>query len=109
MTPAQALASYRNSIAQYGETVSFTRDAASASVKARVRNYQPAELAGGIIQGDRELIVVAPDLAAPFDTLPPKKGDKITIGGKGTTIQSVDDTTRKIGSTLIAYVIQVRG
>jgi hypothetical protein len=109
MSPAEAIASYRRDIAAYGETVQFRRDASTVEVKARVRNYQPAQLSASIIQGDRRVIVVAADLTAPFDTVPPKKGDKITIGGKPTTVQFVDDITRKIGSTLIAYDIQVRG
>ena len=103
---------YRTSIAATGETVTlrtFTGAGASRSgtdttVRARVRHYEPAQLVGGLQQGDRELIVLAEDVA-----LAPKTGDQVIVRGTTMTIRAVDDSTRRIGDVLLAYVISARG
>lgn len=110
MTDARA--AYRHSIAVTGETVTLrtftgvgaSRTGADVSVRARVRMFEPAQLVGGLQQGDRELIVLAEDVPTP-----PKKGDQVIVRGTTMTIQAVDDSTRRLGDVLLAYVITARG
>ncbi len=112
MTPGEALAAYRTSIAVTGESITlrtFTgtgaaRTAADITVRARVRGYAPAELVGGITQGDREIIVLAADV-----TTAPKKGDQVIVRGRALTIEAVDDSTRRLAGVLMAYVLTARG
>lgn len=117
MTPAQALADHRMMIDAVGEEVTFRRYsglppsrsiAASATVKARVTGYQPDELVGGVGQGDRRLIVLDEGLDA---IAPLKVGDneKVVVRGREMTIAAVDDSTRRIAGTLIAYEVRASG
>jgi hypothetical protein len=85
-------------------------------VLARVVMYQPEQLVGGIIQGDRKAIVlndpaaVVPSGKVALSTmLPLSNDDKIVISGREVAIQGVDDQTRRIQDVLIALEIQVRG
>ena len=112
MTPAAALAAYRHSINVTGESLTLrtftgsgaTRTPADVVVRGRVRNYEPADMAGGTVQGDREIIILAVDVPTA-----PVKGDQVLVRGKWLTVQAVDDSTRRIAGTLMAYVIQARG
>lgn len=112
MTPAAALVAYRHSISVTGESVTlrtFTgagaaRTPADVVVRARVRSYEPSDLAGGTVQGDREIIVLAVDVPTA-----PVKGDQVLVRGKWLTVQAVDDSTRRIADTLMAYAIVARG
>jgi len=108
MTPAQARDMYRRQIDAHGQSVTFRRvnPAASVTVKARVLGYKPDELGGGILQGDRRIIVMAEDISFT-DGLQP--GDKAVVGGTLLNIIVVDDMTRRIGDTLIAYDLTARG
>ncbi len=107
--------SYRNSMDRYGETVTFQRPGGAlpdASVRCRIFGYAPNELVGGIVQGDSKVIALAEDFeAAGWDA--PKGGrgnDQILLAdGRVLAIQFVDDKTRKIAGTLLAYEIQARG
>lgn len=103
---------YRRMLARYGETITLrtftgsgaTRVGTDVSVRARVRDYAPAELVGGLQQGDREVIVLAEDVPTA-----PRKGDQVVVRGRTLNIQAVDDSTRRDGSTLLAYVLTARG
>lgn len=107
--------SYRILMDEIGETVTLRRNnpapaaATEQTVKARVSGYQPEELVGGINQGDRKVIILAEDITTfpvPFKT---GGTDKIIVRGKTLNIGVVDDSTRRIGDTLIAYEIRATG
>jgi hypothetical protein len=112
---AEARADYRRQMTAYGETLTFRRPGGSlpdATVLCRVTGYAPNELVGGIIQGDSRVLALAEDLeAAGWDA--PKGGrgnDQIVLSdGRVLAIEAVDDKTRKVGATVIAYEIQARG
>lgn len=118
MTPAAARESYRKAIAAVGETVTIrrysglppSRTAVNKTVRARVVGFAPDELIGGIVQGDRKLIVLAEDIGSPI-TLPivPGANDKVVVRGREMTVKAVDDNTRRIAGELIALEITVGG
>lgn len=80
-----------------------------AAVRARVTGYSPEELVGSIVQGDRRVIVLVEDLIARQFALPVLASDKIMVRGKELAIIAPDDSTRRIGATLIAYELTARG
>jgi hypothetical protein len=89
---------------------------AEASALARVAMYKPEQLVGGIVQGDRKVIVlndpaatVASGQVALATMLPLSNDDKLVISGREVAIQGVDDQTRRIQGVLVALEIQVRG
>ena len=82
-----------------------------AQVRAIVTGFQPDEISGGIVQGDRRVFLFGPDVAAAAFPVPIKNGgiDRLVIRGKTLAIQSVDDSTHRVGGELLAYDIQARG
>lgn len=62
------------------------------------RAYRPEELVGGIIQGDREIVI-----GSPGEFGVPKKNDSIDGG----TVQAVD--AKYDAATVVAYILTVRG
>ena len=108
MTPDAARDMCRRQIAEHGQSVVFRRvsPAATVTVKARVMGYKPDELGGGVQQGDRRIIVMAEDISFAGGLEP---GDKAVVGGTLLNISAVDDMTRRIGDTLIAYDLTARG
>lgn len=78
-------------------------------LRARIAGYGPDELIGPILQGDRRVILLAEDLEERQWPAPPRSGDRCIVGDVTMTVISVDGHTRKVGETLIAYEIQVRG
>lgn len=99
-------------IEKYGEDITLRRINVSPTpntditVRARVMGYQPEEMLGGIQAGDIRLIVMASDVT--FNP-PLKVGDKALVRGKLRNIEAVDDNTRRIAGTLIAYELRARG
>jgi hypothetical protein len=79
------------------------------NVRARTVGYEPHELVGAIVQGDRKMIVFADDLIAKGFTLPVTTNDKVVVRGKELAIQAADDSTRRVDGVLIALELQVRG
>lgn len=114
MTPEQALAATRRAINLTGEVVSIRRFTGSGTprphtdtaTQARVIGYQPNELIGSIVQGDRKVIALVDSLSS---VLPVTTIDKLVIRGKEVAIKAVDDNTRRIQGTLIALEITVSG
>lgn len=115
MNPENQFAAYDRAIARTGETVTLRRTVANASpidvqVRARVTGYALDELVGGIGQGDRKVIIPAKDVEASGFPLPFRKGsDAVMVRGTRLTIQSVDDSTRRIAGRLIAYDVRATG
>jgi hypothetical protein len=117
MTPAEARAMYLDQLTLHGEYISVRRYTGTGlslthidrPCLARVTGYLANELVGGINQGDRKVIVLAEDLEGESPNFFPTQRDKILVRGSELQIISVNDSTRRIGSTLIAYEIQARG
>lgn len=117
MTPQAAHLIYRRMMAAHGETVAIRRYTGTGqnrprhdtNVMARVMDYKPEEIVGTIQQGDRKVILAYQDLIHAQFAIPVKSTDKLVVRGKELAIQSVDDNSRRIGTELIAYVLQVRG
>jgi hypothetical protein len=84
--------------------------------RAVVRNYQPSELVGGIIQGDT-LVILSPTqisnadwpgaVTTPGDKRVPKHGDQIVIQGISRAVQV--GTPFYVAGTLVRLELQVRG
>lgn len=119
MTPDQAKAMYLRRLGDF-EIVSirvYTGAGASRprfdyeGLRARVVEFNPDELVGTIVQGDRKVIVLAEDVTAAGVPLPFAIGTntKMVIRGKELAIKAVDDNTRRLGGELIAYEMQVGG
>jgi len=110
-------ASYARMLADVGEPVAIRRYTGAganrpyfdAAVLARVTGYEPKEIVGTIVQGDRKLIVLAQDLIDAQFALPVRKGDKAVVRGVELNIEAADDSTRRVGTELIALELQVRG
>ena len=124
MTPAAALDMHRRFLLKVGEDIVIRRYTGTgtprpkveATIRARVMGYEPKELVGSIVQGDRKIIaLVDPSAAVPAGMvalsalLPLTTNDKAVVRGKELAIKAVDDNTRRIAGTLIALEIQAAG
>lgn len=78
-------------------------------IRSRTVGYEPHELIGGVVQGDRKVIVLMEDIIARGFVLPVTINDKIVIRGKELAILAVDDSTRRVDGVLIAIELHVRG
>lgn len=77
-------------------------------VKGIPEGYKPAELMGGLQQGDRSVTIGNSEIAAQVAYVgPPKKADFLVIDGAATAIQGVE--TVYLGTAILAHVIWVRG
>ena len=116
MTSDEVIASYRAFLTEAGETVAIRRYTGSGSTRTpvdtnalgRIVAFEPHELVGLVIQGDQKAIVFAKDLTDAGFEEPIRDSDKLVVRGNEFAIQAVDDNTRRVGSTLIAYELQVR-
>ena len=79
--------------------------------RALVRGFVPQEIVNGssIHQGDRRIILLFGDLVDGGFPLPLLPTDALVIRGKEVAISDIDDSTRRIGTELIAYDVHVRG
>lgn len=107
---------YRRAIREHGETVLFRRYTGSgtnrpifnAEIRAMVTGYQPQELIGGIVFGERRVIILAEDVfKAQIGTI--TASDKIVVRGRECAIGGVDDSTHRDGADLVAYEMKVSG
>lgn len=119
MTPDQAKAMYVRRLGDF-ETVSiriYTGVGSSRPrfdyepIRARPVNFSPDELLGGLIQGDRNVIVLADDVANAGVPLPLRTGEntKMVIRGRELAIKAINDNTRRLAGELIAYEMVVTG
>ena len=114
MTPqsskaAHARALTENVIARRYTGAGLSRARFDAKARSQVMGFAPHELIGGVIQGDRKVILYADDLTANGLAHPLTTNDKIVVRGVETQIIASDDSTRRIDGVLVAYVLQVRG
>ncbi|MGE4044465.1 MAG: hypothetical protein AB7F35_06405 [Acetobacteraceae bacterium] len=79
----------------------------SVDLHAVVRGYRLDELAGSIVQGDREVTISPIPIRMRHWPGPPRKNDRVLIGADVTTIQGVE--TVQVGDTVIRHNIHVRG
>lgn len=109
MTPDDVIAAYAAALT---DSISVTRPGTvpvTATARCRIQNYNANSLSGTIMQGDQMVIVLKSDLDAAGFPVPIKNSDKMVSGGRTMIVQSVDANTRRIDSTVIAYVCQARG
>jgi hypothetical protein len=117
MPRAGIKARYRRAIRQHGEPVLFRRYTGSganrpmfnAELHAVVTGYQPQELIGGLVQGDRKVILLAEDVNKAQIGLPITTGDKLVVRGRELAIGMVDDSTHRDGTELVAFELKVTG
>ena len=124
LTAAQARADYRRAIGDHGEPVSLRRESIDPTpeaqgLRARVMGFSPEELASGIDQGDRKLILLAEDVereiaagrwpAPAAGSAAILKNDTLMLRGAPMNVERVDDSTRRVAGTLIAYEMTVTG
>lgn len=114
LTAARAAADYAAAMDRFGEDIIVRRYSGPAAsrthidttVRARVMDYQPTELVGGIVQGDIKVIALVDTLSS---LLPLTTNDRLVIRGKEVSIKGVDDNTRRLAGTLIALEIRAEG
>lgn len=114
MTPQQVQSAYARLLGVQGpsELVTLIRagDATLYQAHAWVTDFIPADLAGGVEEGRRNAIVLAADVAASGFPLPfLVKQDRLKWGTKTNVIVKVDDATRRVQGTLIAYELDLDG
>lgn len=117
MTPEVVKDTYRRMIDDGGEAVFIRRYTGSGTIKpkfdvqvrAKVSGYAPDELVGGIVQGDRRVIILVQDLIDRQFAMPVLASDKAVVRGKELAIIAPDDSTRRIAGVLIAYELTARG
>lgn len=100
-------------LARRGRAVSLRRRVGTTNTFTDVaplgysRGFKAQELVGGIIQGDREVVVGNAEIAAASWPGPPRKGDLVIIDGITATIQGV--LTMYDGADRAAHIMWVRG
>lgn len=105
----------RRAIERTGEVVTLRRVVPNApaierTVRARISGYQPDEIAAGITAGERRVIVPADDVERSGFPTPFRKGsDRIVVRNTVLTVLEVDDSTRRIAGTLVAFEIRASG
>jgi hypothetical protein len=117
MPRAGLKARYRRAIRQHGEPVLFRRYFSSGSnrplfnaeIRGWVQGYQPRELIGGLVQGDRRVILLAEDVNRAQIGLPILTSDKMVVRGRELAVGVVDDSTHRDGTELVAYELKVTG
>jgi hypothetical protein len=115
MTPAAVKASYARALKERVTLRRYTGAGANRprldveNIRARTVGYEPHELVGNIVQGDRKLIVYADDLIENGFVLPVTTADEVVVRGKPLAIKAADDSTRRVDGVLIAIELQVRG
>lgn len=118
MTPATAIGMLDRALARNGTVITLrryagegtARTAEDVTVRARVRDYEPAELVGGIAQGDSEAVLSLTQIRAAGWGAPdhlPVRGDRIVIGGRERAIEAVDP--ERIAGEVVRINVQVRG
>lgn len=109
-----ASAKITTALRKYGRAMTLRRRIGTGStynevvVRGVPEGYKPAELLGGLQQGDRSVTIGNAEIAAQVAFVPPpKKGDLLVIDGAATAIQGVETVYR--GTEILAHVIWVRG
>lgn len=82
-----------------------------ALARAIFTGFQPDELAGGIVAGERRVYLSAQDLEAAGYPVPPRANDKLVLfgGTRVLNILTVDDFTHRFAGELHVYDIRAAG
>lgn len=103
-----ALDARRRQLARWGRTITLRRNGvADLPLLGVPHTYQPAELIGGIQQGDQRVAIGADEVAAAAWPAPPRKPDTVTIDGHSYVVQGA--TAVYDGSRLIGWNLWVKG
>lgn len=86
-----------------GTSSSFT----DVTARGYSRGYKAQELVGGIVQGDREVVVANAEIVSASWPGPPRKGDTVVVDGQTVTVQGA--LTMYDGPDRCAHVLWVRG
>lgn len=101
----------RRFIARYGETATLARDGEGTTVSLKARRIGGnIEEVGGVTAGQQvfRVKIGSTELAASaWSTKEPKRGDRLTIGGRARTVR--DARPIKDGSTVGLYELEVAG
>lgn len=100
----------RRQIARYGRPLLLRRvgpPEVSVTLLGKVYSYSPAELIGGLQQGDRKIVLAPSDLQAAGFPGAPAKGDRVVMDGKTMVVQGCEP--RHAGPEIARYDIWVRG
>lgn len=113
MDPTEAGDAYARNL---GDRVTVRRGegdtmVSASDIPARIHDLKPDELrqGSGIRQLVGKAIVLHSALAAAGFPLPLKIGDRLTQPGHVWTITATDDVTRRVGATVIAWSLEIRG
>jgi hypothetical protein len=79
----------------------------SVAVTAVWRGYAPNELAGDIVQGDRQARISDAEIVARQWPGPPRRGDQMILDGRTWQVMGVDSPN--IGDVTAMHIIQIRG
>jgi len=87
----------------------FGNDQAHFDVRLKgvVRGYQPEQLVGAIVQGDREVRISNQEIVNKQWPGPPRRADRMRIAGHWVTVENVN--TFNVSNEVVEHVIQVRG
>lgn len=87
--------------------VTFRRDGfPDVQARTKVSDFNEAEIVAGIQEGQRKLIVFAPDITWAD---PLREGDLAVLETGELYINTVDDERRRVDGTLIAYEVTASG
>jgi hypothetical protein len=86
-----------------GTTSAFT----DCAPRGYDRGFKATELVGGIIQGDREVVIGNAEIVAASWPGPPRKGDVVVIDGGSVTVQAA--RPMYVGTDIAAHILWVRG
>ena len=97
---------------QRGSSVTLRRTVLGGSpvdvtVIATVKEFQPNQLAGNVVQGDRWAKLSNDDIVAAAWPGPPRRGDQIIMDGRTFTALGCD--TVKMGDAVLSHTMHIRG
>ncbi|WP_062206785.1 hypothetical protein [Aureimonas sp. AU12] len=87
--------------------IALRRDGeADCQARAKVVDFDEAEIVGGIQEGKRKLLVLASGVTWSD---PLREGDLAIVDGAELYVNTVDDQRRRVDGTLIAYEVTAGG
>lgn len=108
MDPYSLIAETAAALNEYGSSMTLRRlPSTDVTVMGKARGYAVSEIAGGVKQGDREVIISNAEILAATWPGPPREGDQMIIGGRTFRVLGADPVT--IGGVDVRYSIQIRG
>lgn len=118
MSPSQAINALDRQLAAHGQGITLRRYSGvgpsrvpvDVTVRARVDDYRPEELSGGIVQGDTRVIISPSQILAAAWPSPqdwPRAGDQVVINGRVRNVEA--PVLLKINDTVVRIEIQVKG